>query len=171
MPPRAPRPVSQRLGFKGRYKLKHYRNGLFLAEYEAKNAVTDAAVNRIFNEYFRNGTPSAAFYLGIINNASFSALSNSDTMASHAGWIEFTGYSQSTRVAWSPDAASARSITNSTPAQFDVTGSATLYGLFVVDNSTKSGTTGNLWSTAAFNSGTVSVTSGDVLKLTYSLSA
>jgi hypothetical protein len=165
------KPVTSFVGLKGRFKVEHYRSGLLLAKHDAFNAVTDAGVNRIFNEYFRNGTPSAAFYIGVINNASFSGLSNSDTMASHSGWIEFTGYSQSTRVAWSPDAASARSITNSTPAQFDITGSATLYGLFVVDNNTKSGTTGNLWSTAAFNSGTVAVTSGDVVKITYSLSA
>jgi len=166
-----PRPSQERLPLKGRFQIQHVRNGLLLATYDADNGVVDVGVNRIFNEYFRNGTSSSAFYLGIINNASFSALSASDTMASHAGWIEFTGYDQSTRVAWGPDAAASRSITNSTPAQFDITGSATLYGLFVVDNSTKSGTSGNLWSTAAFNSGTVSVTNGDVLKITYSLSA
>src|SRR5579885_388348 len=79
-----PRPSQERLPLKGRFQIQHVRNGLLLATYDADNGVVDVGVNRIFNEYFRNGTSSSAFYLGIINNASFSALSASDTMASHA---------------------------------------------------------------------------------------
>jgi hypothetical protein len=52
---------------------------------------------------------------------------------------------------------------------FTINASATLYGLFISSVSTKSGTTGTLWATAAFTS-TKAVSSGDTLKITYTVS-
>jgi hypothetical protein len=97
-------------------------------------------------------------------------LAASDTMGSHAGWTEFTSYSQANRVAWGPGAAGSQSITNGTPATFDITGSGTVKGIFVANQNTKGGTTGTLWATALFPSD-VPVVNTDQLKVTYTVNA
>ena len=89
-------------------------------------------------------------------------------MASHAGWNEFTTYSQVTRVEWSEGATANRTIASSAPADFSITGSGTIRGGFLVSNSAKSGTEGVLWSTGVF-SNPPTVANGETLKITYSL--
>jgi len=120
---------------------------------------------------FNDGTQIAnsSWYIALIDNGGFSALSASDTMSSHSGWSEFVTYSQSTRVAWGSGAASGQATTNASPATFDITGSGTIYGIFVTSGSAKSGTSGTLWATAGFAS-TVPVSNGDQLKITYTVS-
>ena len=158
------------LKFKGKYQVKHFdKDGVLKGTYDIDNDVGTVGKTALLDSFFRNQTQPAAWYIGIIDNSGFTALAVGDTMASHSGWNEFTTYSQSTRVAWGPDAASAASITNGTKATFDITGSGTLKGIFVNSVSTKSGTTGTLWSTAAF-AATVAVVNGDSLKITYTLS-
>lgn len=134
------------------------------------NGITNIGKDHILDIMFNSATQITSWFVGIIDNASFSVLAAADTMASHAGWIEFVTYSQSTRVSWGSGASSGQSVTNASPAVFDITGSATLNGIFLNSNSTKSGTTGTLWMTGSFSS-TVPVTSGDQLKSTYTISA
>lgn len=153
----------------GKFTCQHIRNGEVIGEYEFPNGITDAGLNSILGIMFHADTQITSWYLGLIDNSGFSALANADTMASHSGWNEFTTYSQSTRPQWSPGASSGRSITNGTTVDFSITGSGTMKGIFVVNNNTKSGTTGTLWSTAAFGS-TVAVANGDTLKVTYTVS-
>ena len=133
------------------------------------NGIVDVGVNSLFNVAFNAQTQITVWYIGIVDNAGFSAFANSDTMSSHAGWTEFTAYSEATRVEWVEGAASGRSITNPSPSVFNINGSGTLKGIFVTSSSTKSGTTGTLWATAAFAS-TVTVSNGDQLKVTYTIS-
>lgn len=133
------------------------------------NGITNVGKNSLLDVYFNSGTQITTWYCGIIDNASFSALAAADTMSSHAGWIEFTTYSQANRVTWGSGAASSQSVTNGTAMQFDITGSATLNGIFIASNNTKSGTSGTLWATGSYSS-TVPVTSSDVLKNTYTIS-
>ena len=69
------------------------------------------------------------------------------------------------------EAAASQSISNSvTSADFNITASGTIHGIFVTSDNTKSGTTGTLWSTAPF-AAPLSVNNGDLLKVTYTLSA
>jgi hypothetical protein len=90
-------------------------------------------------------------------------------MASHAGWTENTSYSNSTRVAPTFGTASAGSLATTATA-FNINGTATIAGCFMVTNSTKSGTTGILYSAGSFTGGNKSVTSGDTLNVTYTAS-
>ncbi len=112
---------------------------------------------------------STSWYIGLISNSGYSALAAGDTMSSHSGWTEATGYTQSTRVAWGPGASSSQTTTNASPATFDMNATATIKGIFVNSNSTKSGTTGTLWATGLFTAD-VPVNNGDQLKVTYSVS-
>lgn len=134
------------------------------------NGVTNIGKNSQLDVLFNSGTQITTWYLGQIDNAGFTALAASDTMASHGGWVEFTTYTEATRPIWAPDAAASEQITNSVAVNFNITGTATLHGIFVTSDNVKSGTTGTLWATAAY-AGTIPVANGDLLKITYTVSA
>lgn len=136
----------------------------------AKNMVVNAALNDVLGVYLHNDTQKPTWYLGLIDNAGYSALSAGDTISSHAGWAESTAYSQSTRPAWNPDAPSGQTITNSTSVTFTANTSVTIKGAFVVSDNTKGGTSGLLFATGAFSSNQ-SLVNGQNLKCTYSCPA
>jgi hypothetical protein len=155
---------------KGKFHVQHFdRDGNLKGEYDFPNGITDVGLNHILETEFNGGTPVTAWYIGLIDNASFSALAAGDTMGSHAGWIETSAYDEATRPEWTAGTASARSITNASTVDFTINATKTIKGIFITSNNTKGGTTGTLWSTAAFGS-TVSVADDDVLKVTYTLS-
>jgi hypothetical protein len=166
------RGVDDKLMFKNPIRVEHWRKGMLYNTYNTFNDITNVGKNYIFNVMFNDGTQiaNASWFIGLINLTSFSALAAADTMSSHSGWVEFTSYSQSTRVAWGSVTATSQSTSNTTPAQFDITSSGTVKGVFITSNSTKSGTTGTLWATALFGAD-VPVTNGDQLKITYTVSA
>lgn len=160
------------LDLRGRYKINHFRGGLLIAKYDIHNDITNEGKNTIFDVMYNNATQIAnsAWAIGLISLVGYSALASTDVMNSHAGWTEFTTYSQANRVAWGSGASSSQTVTNATPCQFDITATGTVKGIFVTSNNTKGGTTGKLWSTALF-SADVPVVNGDQLKATYTLNA
>lgn len=166
------RESEDRLKFKNPIRLEHWRGGRMIGSQLTHNDITNVGKNYIFNVMFNNGSQIAnsSWYIGLISLSSYSALAAADTMSSHAGWTEFTSYSQPTRVAWGSGSATSQSTTNASPATFDITGSGTVKGIFVTTVSTISGTTGTLWATALFGAD-VPVTNGDQLKITYTVSA
>jgi len=130
-----------------------------------ENLVTTVGKNALLDTYLGAGagiTPA----LGLIDNASFSAVNAADTMSSHAGWIESVAYSNANRPAPSFGAASAGSKA-STPTAFNINATATINGCFLSSNNTKSGTTGTLYSAGSFTGGNKVVSNGDTLNITY----
>lgn len=161
--------ISQ-MGLKGRFRVEHYdKDNKLKATYRFPNGIVDVGLNKILDDMFDAGTQSTTWYIGLVDNASFTAFANADTMASHAGWIENTDYTQTARPEWTAGTPAARSITNAATVDFSINATITLKGIFIVDSSTKSGTAGTLWSTAAFASN-VSAVNGDTLKITYTVS-
>lgn len=158
-----------KLGMRGKMKVQHIRNGKVIGEYEFPNGITNVGLNHLLDVGFHGSSATATWYVGLIDNSGYSAVADSDTMSSHAGWNEFTTYSDATRIGWVEDAAASRAITNSTPSTFNINGSGTVRGVFITSDNTKSGTSGTLWATALFAS-TVAVTNGDQLKVTYTIS-
>lgn len=130
------------------------------------NGVCTAGINRMLDVMFGGVAASATWYLGIINNASFSALAAGDTLASHAGWTEWTSYAGN-RPTWTPGSASAGSITNPSLASATMNAAGTIRGLFLCNVNT--GTSGILYSTAALSSGRA-VADTEVLQLGYTSS-
>lgn len=112
----------------------------------------------------------AGIYVGLVDNSGFSAYAEGDTAAQIGGtngWSEFTTYSDATRIAYSPAAASGGVLTNSaSTADFSINGSGTVLGAFLIDDSTKDGTSGNLIGEGDFSGGTVAVVNGNTLKVT-----
>lgn len=154
----------------GKFIVEHYdANGKLKGTYECPNGIVDAGIHHILETEFRSGAQITTWYIGLVDNSGFSAFANGDTMASHAGWSESSDYDEANRPTWSPGAAASRQITNGTTVDFTINATKTIKGIFITSNNTKGGTTGTLWSTAAFGS-TVSVVDNDVLKVTYTLS-
>lgn len=156
----------------GWLNLKHYDSkGREKGQYQFRNLVVNQGKNDILEVYFHDGTATAAasWFMGLIVDTGFTGIVAGDTAASHGGWNEFTGYSQSTRPLWGQGAASGQAITNASPVTFDITSSGNLKGGFIITNSTKSGTSGKLWAAALFTA-PVPVSNGDQMKATYNLS-
>lgn len=163
------------LEFKGRFKVRHFRNEVLLAEYDVKNAVCDAGVNYLWDEFFGVTSPVsqiATWYIGLINNSPTPTLLNADTLASHTGWTEAvpgTAYSGN-RKAWNNlTAASSRAKNSASNSSFTMSTTISIYGLLLCSVAT--GTSGVLWSTGAFPNGVVDCVSSDVLQVTYGISA
>lgn len=162
-------PVESLKDFGGTFKIDHIRDGKVIGEYEFDNSVVDVGMNHLLDVLFNGTTQVTTWYMGLVDNAGFTAYAAGDTSASHAGWTEFTSYSEAVRQTWDPGSASARSLSNGTAVTFSINGTGTVKGLFTISDSTKSGTTGTLFSTASFSS-TVAVINGDSLKVTYTVS-
>lgn len=91
-----------------------------------------------------NDLASSTLYVLLIDATNFTAFSDDDTMASHAGWTELTSYSESVRQTWVNTGTSGGSITNTPGAVFTCNDASSAIGWALVTNSTKSGTTGTL---------------------------
>jgi len=163
--------MQERFEPKGRYVVEHLdKDGNVKATYEFPNGIVDEGLNHILETQFGGGSQVGTWYIGLIDNSGFSALDAGDTLSSHSGWSEFTSYTESNRVEWVDDTASSRSKTNANTANFSINATGNVYGIFVSSNNVKStGTTGTLWSTAAFSS-VVATANGDTLKVTYTVS-
>lgn len=159
------------LNLKGRYVVEHMdAEGQLKGQYEIPNGIVDEGLNHILNTEFNGGAQVATWYIGLVDNAGWSAFADADTLSSHAGWAENMSYTEATRVAWTEGAASGRAMTNASTCDFSINASGNLKGIFISSNSVKStGNTGTLWSTAAFSS-VVATANGDTLKVTYTIS-
>ena len=92
-------------------------------------------------------------------------------MASHSSWAENTTYSESVRQTLTLGTPAAGSVNNSSSkATFSINGTTTIFGAFLVTNSTKGGTSGTLYGVVDFGSPRA-VISGDTLEITVTLTA
>lgn len=136
-----------------------------------KNVVTTVGKNDALDKYLSGSGYTAAWYLGLISNASYvSPPVAGDTAASHATWTEDQGYSQGTRPAASFASASGGSKALSSAAVFTMNANTTIKGCFLTTLSTKGGTTGILYSAGLFSGGDKVMQSGDTLNVSYSAS-
>lgn len=145
-----------------------FEGGPLLWEDTIENLVTTVGKNNMLDNQLSGSAYTAAWYLGLISNASYTTgPAVGDTMASHAGWTESSNYSQSTRVAAAFNSASAGSKSLSSGAVFTANATDTIKGCFLVNNSTKGGTTGTLYSAGLFTGGDQPVVSGNTLTVSY----
>lgn len=161
--------VSMNLTFHNVYTFECYdADGVLKWRDEVPNAVMDVGANDLLTRYFTGSAYTAAWYVGIASGTSFAT---SDTFGSHAGWTEFTAYSQTNRPTWTGGTASARSIGNSgSQATFTINGSGgTVFGAFLASNNVIGGTTGVLYGGAQLSSSRT-LASGDTLNITVTLS-
>ena len=150
------------------------KDGNLKWEETTHNLVVNTGLQDMNNKYFKGTGYSAAWYMGLITGpGSSTTIAASDTLASHAGWTEFTNYA-GTRPAitfGTPTTADPSVIDNSAvPSSFSISSSGgVVAGAFIA--TAASGTSGTLFSASDFQSpGDRVVVSGDTLNVTYTFS-
>jgi hypothetical protein len=150
------------------------KDGVLKWEDQMHNLVVNVGLQDMNTKYFSGSSYTAAWFLGLVTGpGSGTTYAAADTLASHAGWTEFTDYSGNRKAVTFGTATTADPsvISNSaSPSQFSITGAGgTVAGAFLCDVS--SGTSGLLFSEADFQSpGDRVVVSGDTLNVTYTFS-
>ncbi len=143
-------------------------------EEESPNLVVNQGLQDMVAAYLDAATQTTVWYLGLITGpGSGTTIAAGDTLATHAGWTEFTNYSGTRKTATFGTATTADpSVINNTasPASFGITGAGgTVAGAFLC--SVTSGTAGILFSASDFQApGDRVVVSGDTLNVTYTFS-
>lgn len=117
---------------------------------EVDNLVTTGGRTDVLDKYFKGSSYSAAWYMGLIDNSGFSALSAGDTMSSHGGWTESTAYDEAVRQTLSFGTAASGSLATSSSCVFTISSTVTINGVFVSTSNTKGGTTGILYNAVSF---------------------
>lgn len=135
------------------------------------NRIVNEALNYALETTLKGGAQKTSWYIGLTGSDPVPAAG--DTMASHSGWSEVTNYSEATRQEWVAGDVAGQSVDNSlSVASFtgDTNGTA-VGGAFLVDDSTKGGSTGMLYSIGAFDAGNKTLDANDTLEVTVVLSS
>jgi hypothetical protein len=131
-----------------------------------KNIVVTVGRNHYLDATLKTGVTSPLWYVGLKNAT---AAVSADTMASKV-FTELVPYSNATRPAFTPGTVAAGSVDNSaSKAVFNINGAATIGGAFLVNENTKSGTSGILLGAGNFGSARA-VENGDTLNVTVTCS-
>lgn len=139
------------------------------------NVVATVGKNLMLDTAFEGAAYTATGpFMGLITNTAFGGVNASDTMVSHAGWLEAGTANDPTYVAprktptWSPAAGGLKQ--TATPVQFIMLSTGTLRGAFLVYGtgavSTIDNTGGVLYSAGTFTT-THGVQAGDLVKVSY----
>jgi len=156
------------------WRWEHFRkfNGVHckIDEWEVPNIMTDEGINYILDAALSGLTPITTWYCTVFENDYTPLATN--TYAT-PGYTECTAYDEATRPQWSEAGVSSKVITNSaSKATFTFNATKTIYGGALVGGgsapTTKADTAGGgkLICSVQFTSGSKSVVSTDVLKVT-----
>lgn len=142
-------------------------NGLVRWDESWENIVVNQGLDYLLDVALSAGAAITAWYLALVTDGEVFAAG--DTYASHAGWTEFTGYSEAARPQWVDAGVSGQSVSNSaSPAVFSITSAGTIGGAALVSNSTKGDTVAagaKMYAEGAFGAAK-SVANGDTLEVT-----
>lgn len=149
------------------------KNGNLKWEATQPNLVVNEGLKYLNDTFFSGSAYTADWYLGLVEGpGSGNTFAAADTLASHAGWAEFTNYTgdRASITFGAATSADPSVITNPGPAQFSIAGAGgTVAGAFLTNVAT--GTSGELFSASNFQApGDRTVVSGDTLNVTYTFS-
>ena len=172
----------EQFGLEGRYTFACYdKDGNLKWTDGIENLTTNVGRANLLDSYFAN-TGGGAVVMGLMTNNAVPASipAYTDTQASHGGWYEAGSahaptYSGTRKTPSFSSATSANPSVLSTASAvvFSMTGSGDVTGAFINigGSSTIDNTTGTLFSAGNFTAGSKTVTSGDTINVTYTLSA
>jgi len=164
----------EKLVASGRFHVLCYdKDGNLKWEEKNDNLVVNVGLQYMAGVALTSTAQITTWYIGLWGAGASNAPAAGDTMASHAGWTEFTGYSNATRVSPTFTAATNANpsvVTNATAAAFNINASGTVGGAFLTSGSGKGGTTGTLFSGSDFTGGDRSVVNLDTLNVIYTFS-
>jgi hypothetical protein len=150
------------------------QDGKLKWEEKNPNLVVNEGLEDMNNKYFTGSAYTAAWYLGLVTGpGSGTTIAAADTLASHAGWTEYTDYTGNRQaVTFAAATLADPSVIDNTasPNAFVITApGGTIAGAFLASVAT--GTSGILFSASDFQSpGDRAVVAGDTLNVTYTFS-
>jgi hypothetical protein len=180
--------ANELLGIEGHYHVVcHDKDGNLKWEESFPNLVNEVGKELLFNTLLRtSGTyTTVGPFLGLIDGATPTFGTGTDTQTSHAGWTEFVNYTVGGSAVRGTAVFSAATSTGSTPTNvttctaaaitYTITGAGgTVGGCFLITGSgavdTQSNTGGVLYSAGAFAVAKIT-TAGDTVAVTYSTTA
>lgn len=138
------------------------RDGSIIHLPPTKNIVVDVGIQHLFD----SGVIGTTWYVGLMGNDTPVA----GTVISDLAGNEVIAYTETVRQTWTK-VRTAQTVDNTAAvATFSINVNATsVFGAFVVSNSTKGGSTGTLLAAALFTGGAKSLDNGDLLSITYSI--
>jgi hypothetical protein len=150
------------------------KDGNLKWEDQFHNLVVNQGLQDLNAKYFKGSIYTAAWYLGLVTGPGSGTTYNAgDTLATHAGWTEFTNYGGTRKAVTFGTATTADPsvIDNvASPSQFTISGAGgTVAGAFLTNAA--SGTSGVLFSEGDFTGGDKIVASGDTVNVTYTFNA
>lgn len=161
----------------GAYKVECYdAAGVLKWSDDFNNLTTNPGRASLLDSYFGN-VGAGAIVVGLMGTG---APAYTDTQLSHGGWLEVGGvnlptYSGTRKTPAFSTATSANPAVLATSAVvvFNMTGAGTVAGAFINigGTSAQDNTTGVLFSAGDFSVGSKTVTSGDIINISYTLSA
>jgi len=156
--------VSGFTGVQGRWTVVAKRDGKVLWEDEIENAVVDTGLNELLGVALTGETQTNTWHILVTSGAPTPA--QADTMASHAGWDEYTGFSDATRIVWQGSRNATAQATNPTAVQYTFNATGTVGGAGLVSTNSLGGSTGTLYAVGVFTGGSKTLNSGDTLDVT-----
>lgn len=163
------RKVDDGLVAHGHIRVECVRDGKVIWVEEGPNLIVTTGRNKLLDETLEGSGYTAAWYMGLIDNAGFSAIAAADTMASHAGWAEADEYDEATREAISFGAASAGTKATDADCSFTMNATITINGVFIAASGTKNESASVLFAAKSFSAARACV-DNDVLNVSYSAS-
>jgi hypothetical protein len=138
-------------------------NGVLIETIQWQNLIVNAGLNQLLDGGLAGSGP---WYIGLTDGTP--TVAAADTMASHAGWTEVTGYDETTRQAWTPGTVANQVVNNNAAAAvFTVTSNGTtIGGAFLADSPTKSEAASKLFAAGAFDQGDVMLSAGSTITVT-----
>lgn len=180
--------ANETVGIEGHYHVVcHDKDGNLKWEESFPNLVNEVGKELLLNTLLRTSSTYTTVgpFLGLINGASPTFGTGTDTQTSHAGWTEFVNYTVGGSAVRGTAVFSAATSTGSTPTNvttcsaaaitYTITGAGgTIGGCFLITGSgavdTQSNTGGVLYSAGAFAVAKIT-TAGDTVAVTYSTTA
>jgi hypothetical protein len=176
--------MKDNLNIGGSFEVVYRERGKRLWRERVKNGLTsealDMALIQIFNmaDFTPFAFPPAAWKFGLIADSNFTGLANSDTIASHPGWTEFTSYAETIRPLYLAATVEDGVVSPTRPTVFTMSARGTIRGFVVVIEPSPSGGLGNvkgsadgyLWATGVAAEGRT-VDKGGIITVAYSCKA
>lgn len=145
------------------------RNGKIIDKFDSTNIVVDEGLNHMHNATFKGATQKATWYIGLYgNNYTPVAGATGITIAAASGELT-TQYSEASRQTWNSVVADNVIDNDASPATFTMAADDTIYGAFLVSESTKGGAVAGtiLMGASLFSSGSRTVLTGDEVVIKY----
>lgn len=154
------------------YRLRLYSStGICLWDDMFSGLVVNVGLTKLMDACFKTGYGAPAWYVGLVDGSGAVSVSAGDTMLSHAGWSENAAYSEANRQALTLGSITDGAVDNvASLATFTISADGNLAGAFVVNDSTKSGTSGTLYDVGQFVDGVRAVHNNDTLEISCTLS-